>query len=94
MYLCNGMKEAHFRMNTELAIQQQEIAVLQKRLKQEQKLRAEGVHSLSEPLKEKVQNQQGILRGWTSTADLVRVPDPQWPTPAMGFQYTTRVSGA
>jgi len=83
-------------MGTELVLQQQEIVVLQKQLmpvtrKEEQ---AGAVHSLSEPLKEKGQNQQGNLHGWPDTAATASVPAPQWPIPAMGFQYTTKASGA
>ncbi len=50
------------------------------------------MHSLSEPVKEKGQNQQGNLHGWTDTA--ASVPIPQWPSPTKGFQYTTRISDA
>jgi hypothetical protein len=50
MFLCNGMKERQSRMGTELALQQQEIVVLQKQLMKEEQ--AGAVHSLSEPLKE------------------------------------------
>ncbi len=78
-------------MGTELVLQQQEIVVLQKQLMKEEQ--AGAVHSLSEPLKEKGQNQQGNLHGWTDTAASV-FPTPQWPSPAKGFQYTTKVSGA
>ena len=94
IFLCNGMKEKQFRMGTELVLQQQEIVVLQKQLMKEEQ--AGGVPSLSEPLKEKGQNQQGNLHGWPDSADTVFVPNPQWPNPAMGFQYTgtTKVSGA
>jgi hypothetical protein len=37
------------------------------------------------------------LHGWLDKAATVFVPNPQWPNllnPAMGFQYTTEVSGA
>ncbi len=51
------------------------------------------MHSLSEPVKEKGQNQQGNLHGWTDTAASV-FPIPQWPSPAKGFQYTTTISDA
>jgi hypothetical protein len=80
MYLCNGMKERQSRMSTELVLQQQEIVALQKQLmKEEQPLTREwrctfpspqagGGHSLSEPLKEKGQNQQGNLHGRPATA--------------------------
>ena len=79
-------------MGTELVLQQQEIVVLQKQLMKEEQ--AGEVHSLSEPLKEKGQNQQGHLHGWPDTAATASVPAPQWPIPAKGFQYTTKVSGA
>jgi hypothetical protein len=64
-HLCNGkchyMKEKQFRMSTELVLQEQEIVVLQKRLKEEQQLTREWrcaspspqagrAHSLSGPL--------------------------------------------
>ena len=94
MYLCNGMKERQSRMSTELVLQQQEIVALQKQLMKEEQ--AGEVHSLSEPLKEKGQNQQGNLHGWLDTAATGFRDEPEWPTPAtgMGFQYTTKVSGA
>ena len=93
MYLCNGMKERQSRMGTELVLQQQEIVVLQKQLMKEEQ--AGGVPSLSEPLQEKGQNQQGNLHGWLDTAATGFRDEPEWPTPAtgMGFQYTTKVSG-
>jgi hypothetical protein len=110
MSLCKGIRDEQFRLSTELVLQQSEIRVsgLQKRLKEEQLLkrmpvemyspspqaglRVGGVLSLSEPVKEKGQNQQGNLHGWTSTA--ASVPIPQWPSPAKGVQYTTRISDA
>jgi hypothetical protein len=94
LFLCNGMKEKQFRMGTELAVQQQEIVVLQKQLTKEEQ--AGAAHCLSEPLQEKGQNQQGNLHGWLDTADTVFVDEPEWPTPAtgMGFQYTTRITDA
>ena len=94
LFLCNGMKEKQFRMGTELAVQQQEIVVLQKQLTKEEQ--AGAAHSLSEPLQEKGQNQQGNLHGWLDTAATGFRDEPEWPTPAtgMGFQYTTKVSGA
>lgn len=103
MSLCKGMRDEQVRISTELVLQQFEINGLQKRLKEEQLLTREwrctspspqagGVHSLSEPVKEKGQNQQGNLHGWTDTA--ASVPIPQWPSPAKGFQYTTRISDA
>ena len=102
MSLCKGMRDEQFRLSTELVLQQSEISGLQKRLKEEQLLKrmemyspspqTGGVLSLSEPVKEKGQNQQGNLHGWTATA--ASVPIPQWPSPAEGFQYTTRISDA
>ena len=93
IFLCNGMKERQSRMGTELVLQQQEIVVLQKQLMKEEQ--AGGVPSLSEPLQEKGQNQQGNLHGWLDTAATGFRDEPEWPTPAtgMGFQYTTKVSG-
>jgi hypothetical protein len=74
--------------------QQSELNGLQKRVTKEQLLKsveryspspqAGGVHSLSEPVKEKGQTQQRNLHGWTDTA--ASAPTPQWPSPAMGFQ--------
>ena len=57
------------------------------------------MHSLSEPLKEKEQNQQPegkqLITGRTSSADRVLAPEPKWPTLAKGFQYeATKVSAA
>jgi hypothetical protein len=101
MSLCKGMRDEQFRLSTEVVLQQSELNGLQKRLKEEQLLKrmelspspqAGGVLSLSEPVKEKGQNQQGNLHGWTDTA--ASVPIPQWPSPAKGFQYTTRISDA
>ena len=57
------------------------------------------MHSLSEPLKEKEQSQQPegkrLITGWTSTADWVLQPAPEWPTPVKGVQNeATKVSVA
>ena len=77
MSLCKGMRDEQFRLSTEVVLQQSELNGLQKRLKEEQLLKrmelspspqAGGVLSLSEPVKEKGQNQQGNLHGWTATA--------------------------
>ena len=105
MSLCRGMSAEQFRLSTEVVLQQSELNGLQKRLKEEQLLKrmelspspqAGGVHSLSEPLKEKGQNQHGNLRGWLDTVATGFRDEPEWPTPAtgMGFQYTTKGSGA
>jgi hypothetical protein len=96
MLLCNGMKEPErqSRMGTELVLQQQEIVVLQKQLMKEEQ--AGEVHSLSEPLKEKGQNQQleGNLHGCPDTAATasVTVPAPQWPIPARVICVTIKQS--
>ena len=59
-------------------------------MKEEQ---AGGVPSLSEPLKEKEQNQnrdpeeKRRTTGWTSTGTWILQPAPEWPTPVKGFQH-------
>ncbi len=93
-YLDLEVDQRQSRLGTELAPQQQEIAVLQRQLMKKEQ--AGAAHSLSEPLQEKGRNQQGNLHGWLDTAATCFRDEPEWPTPAtgMGFQYTTKVSGA
>jgi hypothetical protein len=73
----NSMRQAQFRMNSEITLNRGKIFALQKRLKEEQQLRGGGAHSLNEPLKERGQIQQ---KNWHA-ASQVFVPDPEWPTP-------------
>ena len=72
----------------------------QKELKElQQQLRAGGVHSLSEPLQEKEQNQDPEEKwctfGLTKTGTWALQPAPEWPTQVKGFQHeVTKVSVA
>ena len=97
---CKTVRMGHARRDNEFAVLQVSVFTLEQRLKEELKLRAGGVHSLSEPLKEKEQNQQPegkqLIPGWTSSVvDRVLAPEPKWPTLAKRFQYeATRVSAA
>ena len=85
---CKTVRMGHARRDNEFAVLQVSVFTLEQRFKEELKLRAGGVHSLSEPLKEKEQNQQPegkqLVTGWTSSADMVLAPEPKWPTLAKG----------
>jgi hypothetical protein len=102
---CKALEAGHARRDREITVLRFELLALEKRLKEEQQLTREWrctspspqageVHSLSEPLKEKGQNQKGNPHGWTDTATMRYRDEPEWPNPARGFQYTTEVSGA
>ena len=102
---CKALEAGHARRDREITVLRFELFALEKRLEEEQKLTREwrctspspqagAVHSLSEPLKEKGQNQQGNRHGWTDTAATFFRDEPEWPNPTRGFQYTTEVSGA
>ena len=96
---CKTVRMVHDRRDNDFAVLQVDVFRLEQQFKEELKLRAGGVHSLSEPLKEKEQNQQPegkqLSTGWTSSADRVLAPELKWPTLAKGFQYeATKVSAS
>jgi len=97
MHQCKFIRQAQDQLGVGFTLQQHEIRALQQQLKElqhwrVQQLKAGGVHSLSEPLKEKEQNQEPEGKRQvrlTSTGSWVLQPEPIWPTAATGFQYET-----
>ena len=95
MHQCKFFGQAQDQLGVGFTLQQREIRALQQQLKEMQhwrlqQLKAGGVHSLSEPLKEKEQNQEPEEKRQvrlTSTGTWVLQPAPTWPTAAKGFQY-------